>query len=150
VRRVATVTRPQQVTEAARSAWQAATDVMIPLGGTVPVYGPEYAPQMPTYRHIVAGTDGRVWLQDPDRPGVYPLAWTAYEDGRAAMRVELPPRYFPTQFGPDWVLGIHYDPEGIERVQMLRMQPGSHSDRSWTPRDAQPPDIPRCGPWTSR
>jgi len=150
VRRVATVTRPEEVTDAARNAWEAATDVMIPLGGTVPGYGPESAPQMPAYRHMVAGIDGRVWLQDPDRPGTYPLVWTAYQGGRPAMRVELPARFFPTQFGPDWVLGIHYDPEGIERVQLFRMQPGSHSGRSWTPRDAQPPDVPRCGAWTSR
>ena len=150
LRRVSTITRPEPVTAAVRRQWEETRDVLVPRGGVIGAFSEDYAPAMGAYRDAVAGVDGRLWLQDPYRPGVYPLVWTAYEDGRAVARAELPPRFFPTQFGANWVLGVGFDDLGVERVQLLTLRPGPLSGRNLPPRDAQHPDRPRCGVWTSR
>jgi hypothetical protein len=150
MRRVPTLTRGEPVTADVRRAWDAGADVSIADGGVSAVYSPDYAAAMPAYRDIETGTDGRVWLQDPFRPVVYPLTWTAYKDGKAVARAELPTRFAPTQFGTDWVLGVAFDSDGIERVQVLALKPGPPSARKLSPKVAQPPDIVRCGPWVSR
>src|SRR5690606_11055749 len=90
LRRVPTITEPAPVTNAVRRRWDETRSVLSPPDGVLPVYGEEYAAAMPAaYRDIVAGTDGRVWVQDPDRPGVYPLIWTAYAGGAPVARVEV-------------------------------------------------------------
>jgi hypothetical protein len=145
-----TITQPQSVTAAMRRDWDAARSTMMPNGGVTPVYATEYSPATPAYGDLIAGNDGRVWVQDPELPGSYPLIWTAYSDGRATARVELPIRFFPFEFGMDWVLGVSYDAVGIERVHILNLIPGQHSGRKLSPYEAAPPNTPRCGSWTAR
>jgi len=149
-RRVQTITRPEPMTNALRRQWDETRPVLIPRGGVIGSPGTSYASALPAYGWIVAGADGRVWVQDPYRPGVFALVWTAYRDGRAVARAELPPRFYPTQFGEAWVLGIAYDDLGVERVQVYDLTAGPLSGRRLTPQDAQPPDRPRCGAWLSR
>lgn len=86
----------------------------------------------------------------------FPLTWTAYEDGRPVARAELPPRFFPFEFGrddsgADWVVGITYDGLRIEQVHVIELVPGELPGHALTPREAQAPtSMPYCGPWTSR
>lgn len=81
----------------------------------------------------------------------YPLAWTAYEDGAPVARAELPPRFFPFEFGRDWVLGITYDELRVERVHLLELVEGELPGLELTPREGQAPtNMPRCGPWAGR
>jgi hypothetical protein len=150
VARLPTITAPEVVTDAARAAWVAAASVMFADNGTHWAYGPSYAGSMPAYGDLVAGSDGRLWVQDPSRPGTYPLVWTAYEGQRAVARAELPPRFFPTEFGPDWVLGVAFDARAAQFVQLLRLRDGALSNRQPSPLEAKPPDRPRCDPWSSR
>lgn len=150
VRRVRTITQPQPWTNELKKKWEASRQVMIPQGGVIGAFGPDYGPELPSFRDVVAGTDHRLWIQDPDRPGIYPLTWTAYEDDRASARAQLPARFFPTQFGLDWVLGIFSDSLGVEHVQKFTLRSASHSEIALPPRVAQPPDQPRCGAWASR
>ncbi|MEP6834484.1 MAG: 6-bladed beta-propeller [Gemmatimonas sp.] len=150
VRKVATFTKGEPITAELKRAWDAGKSVMFAEGGVGPVYSTEYAPTMPAYRDVETGTDGAVWLQDPYRPVIYPLAWTAYKDGKTVARAELPPRFAPTQFGANWVLGVAFDEFGVERVQLFDLKPGALSGRTLSPKVAQPPDVPRCGVWASR
>jgi hypothetical protein len=150
IRSVATITKPEPITEESKRAWDLGQAVLIPRGGVAPAHAGDYATGMPAYRDMVAGIDGRVWVQDPSRPAVYPLVWTAYESTLPVAQVELPPRFFPTQFGTGWVLGVAFDAAGQEQVQVLRFVGGVLSGKKHSPRDAQPPDRPRCGPWLSR
>lgn len=148
-----TVTRPEPVTEEVKQAYQAmmdAGDDKPPEGiGTSSV--DEYPDSMPAFGAVLAGRDGRLWVEDPVRPGRQPLAWTAYEDGETVARVEIPPRFFPFEFGRDWVLGVSYDELAVEQVELRRFVPGEPSGRVLTPREAAPPLLPmRCGAWASR
>lgn len=149
-RRVATFSKPELVTAALKERFESGRGVMFPNGGVVGAFGADYADSAPAYKDIVAGADGRIWVQDPARPSSYPLVWTSYRDGRVVSRVELPPRFFALQFGSDWVLGVQYDANSVERVQLLAIKPGAHSGKSVTPRDGEPPAQPRCGAWTAR
>lgn len=149
---IETVTRPRSITDADREAFDAALEERAykPEDGVGPVFSADYAPEMPAYRHILAGEDGRLWVQDPDRPGRFPLVWRAYRDDRVVARLQLPPRFFPFQFGSDWVLGVSFDELTVERVELWRMVEGSFDVREMTPREAQPPPFPVCGAWSSR
>jgi hypothetical protein len=149
---VRTVTRPDPVTDAMKSAFQAMVDAgaHMPAGGIGPVLADVYAPEMPAFGDLIAGRDGRLWVEDPLRPGHYPLVWTAYEGGAAAVRVEIPPRFFPFEFGRDWVLGVSFDELGVERIELWNLVPGELPGRILPPRDAEPPNHSRCGPWGSR
>lgn len=149
------LTRPEPVTRAV----QAAYDEMVDNGdhrppddmsaGAPPPAA--YAPMMPAHGELIAGRDGQLWVQDPVRPGSYPLAWTAYEGAVPVARAEIPARFFPFEFGRDWVLGVSYDSLTVERVELWRLVPGPLSDRVYTPREAAPPTLPSlCGAWTSR
>lgn len=149
---IPTITRQEPLTEEAREADERMWDERAQWaydggGGTV---SDNYAPVMPAFGDLVAGRDGRVWVEDPDRPWVHPLTWTAYEDGEAVARVELPPRFFPFEFGEDWVLGVSYDADGVETVEVRRFVAGPLPGVELPPRDAQPPGRMRCAGWSSR
>ncbi|MGH7471748.1 MAG: hypothetical protein ACRENP_27675, partial [Longimicrobiales bacterium] len=79
LRKTTTITRPEAVTPEIERQWEATKDVVMAEGGTLPVLATSFASHMPAYRDLVAGTDARLWVQDPFRPGVYPLVWTAYQ-----------------------------------------------------------------------
>jgi hypothetical protein len=148
-----TITRAEPITDEAKRAFQTMLDqgAHRPLGaGIIPLMGQEYAPAMPAFGDLLWGRDGRLWVQDPLRPGRFPLLWTAYRDGAALVRVELPPRFFPFEFGEDWVLGVSFDELAVERVELWRLVPGPLPGRALPPRDADAPIVARCGAWASR
>lgn len=151
-RRTPTITRPVVVNDSVRGAWtrMALDRTMFPVNGIIPVYGDFYPDSTAAFRDVVSGTDRRVWVQDPHGADFYPLIWTAYQGGRAVARAELPPRFYPTQFGPDWVLGLAYDTTATDRLQLLKLAPGAVSNAHLTPKEAAPVNRPRCGAWTSR
>jgi len=146
------ITRAAPTGEEERAAYDAMVEdgAHMPPDGIVSSTVDVYPAQMPAYKDIVAGRDGRLWVEDPIRPGVYPLTWTAYEEGDAVARVELPPRFFPFEFGSDWVLGASYDEMTVERLEVRRFVAGPLPGVRLPPRDAMPPGVPRCGAWASR
>jgi hypothetical protein len=148
-----TITTTSPITDAAKREFEAMRGAMDdrPPDGVGAVFGPAWAPEMPAFGDIVAGRDGRLWVQDPPRPNHHPLVWTAYDDGGDAVaRVEIPPRFFPFEFGRDWVLGVSFDDLTIERIELRPLVPGELPGRVLTPREAQPPAFARCGAWASR
>jgi len=147
-----TITRPMLMTDSIRAAWTR-TEVagqLTPTNGVLSVYANFYPPQTPAFRDLVGGADGRLWVQDPQGADHYPLLWTAYRNGQPVARVELPPRFYPTQFGADWVLGLAYDTSATDRLQLLRLDPGALTNVRLSPKDAAPANRPRCGAFTSR
>lgn len=140
------------VTSAVKQAYEkmVSKHESVPRGGVGPVLADVYPPMLPAFGDLVWGRGGRLWVQDPVRPGRYPLAWTAYNGGQAVARAELPPRFFPFQFGRDWVLGVAYDSLNVERVQLRRLVPGKLPARAMPPLSAGAPLVPLCGSWVSR
>lgn len=122
----------------------------LPVDGIGPATAAVYPDELPAFGAIVVGRDGRLWVEDPERPGMQALTWTAYENGVPTARLELPPRFFALDFDEASVLGIHYDELSVERVQRRAMVEGPLPGVSLPPRDAQPPARPRCGPTGSR
>jgi hypothetical protein len=150
--RIPTMTHPTFITDSMKAAWtqMAMNRANFPMNGVTSVYTDVYPDSTPAFGDLVAGTDGRIWAQDPMGADYYPLIWTAYQNGRAVARVEVPPRFYPTQFGPDWVLGLAYEEVPVDRVQLLKLTPGVLTNPRLTPRQAAPANRPRCGAWTSR
>jgi hypothetical protein len=150
--RVETITRPTLMTDSIRAAWTRIETAgqLTPTNGVLSVYATVFAPQTPAFGDLVTGTDGRLWVQDPQGADHYPLLWTAYKEGQPVARAELPPRFYPTQFGPDWVLGLAYDTTPVDRLQVLKLTPGPLTNVRLTPKEAAPANRPRCGAWTSR
>jgi hypothetical protein len=149
---VETITRPTLVSDSIRSAWNSVEtrDHLKPTNGVLSVYAVSYPPMTPAFRDLVSGTDGRFWVQDPQGADHYPLLWTAYKAGQPVARVELPPRFYPTQFGPDWVLGLAFDTTSFDRLALLRLTPGALQNLRLSPREAAPANRPGCGAWVSR
>lgn len=149
---ISPITRPAPVTDQVREADRAMRDdrAHMPPDGIVGATVDAYPPEMPSFGDLVDGRDGRLWVEDPVRPGLHPLTWTAYEDGVAVARLELPPRFFPFEFGRDWVLGASYDEMTITRVELRRLVSSPLPEARLPPRDAMPPAQPRCSGWASR
>lgn len=145
-----TLTSAQPVTRDVRQRFEEAqqTGADVPKGGIGQWNAPEFVDNMPAFGDIVMGRDGRVWIQDPIRPGVFPRIWTAYR-GSSIVRAEMARRFFPFEFGEDWVLGVAYDSLNVEHVQLWKLVPGRHSETAVTPRDYGPPMLV-CGAWHSR
>jgi hypothetical protein len=150
--RVETITRPMLMSDSIRAAWTRieTQGELKATNGVLSVYATVFAPETPAFRDLVTGTDGRLWVQDPQGADHYPLLWTAYKGGQPVARAELPPRFYATQFGPDWVLGLAFDTTAVDRIQVLKLAPGPLTNRRLSPKDAAPPNRPRCGAWTSR
>ena len=146
-----TVTRPQPISDTEEAEFQAMLDAGGHIAGSIgPAYTSSYAPIAPAFRDIIGGRDGNVWVEDPYRHAYHPLVWTSYEQGRATRRVELPPKFFPFEFGSDWVLGVSYDSLSIERIELRRFESSDLPLRRLWPREGQPPTSHRCGAWASR
>lgn len=60
---------PEPVTEAVTEAWEASKDTRMPPDGLIGATGAAYPDTLPTYRDLVAGREGWLWVQDPVRPG---------------------------------------------------------------------------------
>jgi hypothetical protein len=151
-RRTPTITKPVAINDSVRDAWtrMAVSRTITPTNGVISVYGDFYPDSTPAFRDIVSGSDRRVWAQDPHGADYYPLIWTAYQGGRAVARAELPPRFYPTQFGSDWVLGLAYDTTQVDRLQLLKLTSAALTNSHLTPKDAAPANRPRCGAYISR
>jgi hypothetical protein len=151
-RRTPTLTKPAVLSDSVRDAWTrvAVTRTMTPANGVLAVYGDFYPESTPAFRDVLAGSDRSVWVQDPAGADFYPLIWTSYQGGQAVARAELPPRFYPTQFGKDWVLGLAFDTTATDKLQLLQLVPGPLTNKHLPPKDAAPANRPRCGAWTSR
>jgi hypothetical protein len=147
---IQTITKEEPVTPAVEEEWENGRYLRLVPGGVSPAYGRAYASHMPAYQDIMAGTDGTLWVQDPIRPTTYALMWTAYSEGVPVYRAELPRRFFPTEFGAQYVLGVTYDEVSVERVELWELTPGQSSGTALPPRDAAPPRWPQCGARVSR
>lgn len=80
---------------------------------------------IPSYGRVVVGTDGVIWRErfDPAAPpAISGLArldrgavWEVHEPGgRWLGAVELPPGFYLTDSGPDWIAGIHSDSNDVQ------------------------------------
>jgi hypothetical protein len=71
----------------------------------------------PRFARFLPGTGGEMWIElfaeDPAAPRQYLVVDRA---GRAIGRVSLPPATTPFEIGPNYVLGVRTDAEGLEHI----------------------------------
>ena len=130
--------------------WTAHRESIVPEGSNrFASYSGLVTSEKPSYGDIVTGADGAIWVQDPEEIGDYPLVWTSYVQGEAVARLQLPPRFFPFEFGEDWVLGVSFDSSNIERVELYAVAPGEFEDLTMSHYEAAVPYVV-CGPHFAR
>lgn len=87
-----------------------------------------YASEVPAYSQFMVDRAGRLWVREAhlaDAPAggqlttvpLVPSVWSVFDRaGRWLGDVTMPARFIPTDIGPDWVLGIAYDSDGVQTV----------------------------------
>lgn len=81
-------------------------------------FSAEVTPEaIPAFRSILVDGSDLIWLEEWQHD---PLSTPRYHivDDSGAWRatIALPPRFQPLTIGPDWVLGVHRDEDGVQRV----------------------------------
>jgi len=85
---------------------------------TEAIFATSAAPaEFPVFRSVLADGQDQVWLEEWQHPlptaGRYLVVGP---DGSWRASVRMPLGFTPTEVGPDWVLGIHRDEDGLQRV----------------------------------
>lgn len=78
----------------------------------------EAAPaEFPVFRSVLADDADQLWLEEwqLEAPSTARYLVVA-ADGSLRARVSMPGGFTPTAIGPDWVLGVHRDADGLNRV----------------------------------
>lgn len=101
------------------------------LGGMPPMWRRLYLDvelpgSKPAYGRFLVDDGGNLWVSEyfMGRTGMTPDegTWTVFDpEGRMLGVVETPPQFKVFQIGPDWVLGVHRDELGVERVKLFRL-----------------------------
>jgi hypothetical protein len=78
------------------------------------------AEQFPAYEQVMSTGNGQPRVKLYQRPGHEgPTTWVAFDaEGRLLGRIELPPAFRPFEWGTDYVVGVHRDELGVERVHL--------------------------------
>jgi hypothetical protein len=87
-------------------------------------YSTENLPSLlPYYADLLAGANGELWVQEYS---LEPSAGARYvilnAQGRFIGRVATPPNFRATHAGPDFVVGVTHDSDGVEGVRVLRLE----------------------------
>lgn len=91
--------------------WHPAYDAM--LSDRRPV-----AEVFPTVNAVHIGRDGRLWVYPYRKPGTSEDWWVFGTDGEFQCRLDHPAGVTIYEFGADYLLGVHSDELGTERVVM--------------------------------
>jgi hypothetical protein len=139
VRRIRTPAVPVAVTASQRAAFaDRVLNGPMPLGDT-PYQDPAirraivdmmvYPEALPTHYRVVGAKDGRLWVERGDAPRdplpqvaeAYsePTTWDVFSpEGEWLTPVVLPAEFQPLEIGATYVLGVHHDEIGVERVRL--------------------------------
>lgn len=91
-----------------------------------------YAERVPAFGPFLSATTGELWVREfdnsdamgePPRGGTKQLTWSVYGPrGEWVADVSLPPRFAPYDVGPNYVAGVSFDDNDVERVTVLRLR----------------------------
>jgi hypothetical protein len=91
-----------------------------------------YAERVPVFGAFLAATSGELWvrefdnsdaLRDPSQSVDRALLWSVFGPrGEWVADVTLPPRFVPREVGRDYVAGVSFDSDDVERVTVLRLR----------------------------
>jgi hypothetical protein len=79
--------------------------------------------ELPAFRALLPDADDAVWLEEWRFEESAPASYAVIDvDGKWLATVAMPPGFTPTTIGPDWVLGIHRDADGVQRVMRYGLE----------------------------
>lgn len=82
----------------------------------------------PTVNTVHVGRDGRLWVYPYRKPGTSEDWWGFGTDGEFQCRLDHPAGVTIYEFGADYLLGVHSDELGVERIVMYELmlpEPGA-------------------------
>jgi hypothetical protein len=78
---------------------------------------------LPAFRNIIAGGDGRLWVESYPRPSDMQRLWAVFDrEGRLTGTVTVPGRITVFSIDADWLLGKFTDEDDVERVGLWRLR----------------------------
>lgn len=81
-----------------------------------------YPREMPPFTDLKADAEGNLWLQGPKNPSEPDARWIVLSpEGRVRGVVLLPGGLAVQEIGPDWVLGITMDENGLQHVRLYTL-----------------------------
>ena len=85
---------------------------------------PEAAPAaVPAFRNVLTDGDDILWLEEwQHEPAPFSRYHVVGVDGQWLATVDMPPGFRALTIGPDWVLGIHRDEDGVQRVMRYGLE----------------------------
>ncbi len=99
----------------------------------------QFAATFPAYDRIVAGVNGEIWVSEykyqsrtrpmgEQAPRDDVTRWNVFSrDGAWTATIALPTRFSIKEVGADYLLGVSFDDDGVERVTMYGLQRGASS-----------------------
>lgn len=79
--------------------------------------------ELPAFRALLPDADAAVWLEEWRSEESAPAAYAVIDaDGKWLATVAMPPGFTLATVGPDWVLGIHRDADGVQRVMRFGLE----------------------------
>jgi hypothetical protein len=86
---------------------------------------------LPAFAALIADHSGRLWVRESQladwvrnsKVAAMSSRWNVFAvDGQWLGVVAMPPRFTPTDIGPDYVLGVARDGDGVESVQLYPLR----------------------------
>lgn len=78
--------------------------------------------QLPFYSDAMVDLSGNLWVRGFEVPDVITPDWDVFDSaGNWLTTLPLPERFRPMQIGPDWILGVQRDEDGVESVVLRRL-----------------------------
>lgn len=87
------------------------------------VHAPGVVPDhLPAIAHLLVSSNGDVWIGEAQVLPDDARRWLVVSrEGVPLARIETPQGLFLLAAGPDWVLGVHYDDDGLPEVRLQRI-----------------------------
>ena len=139
ISRVERATRPRAVTEgdrkfvterALRDAKAAPKEIRAKLEDMIRLY--QYSDRVPAFGAFLAASTGELWVKEFERSDAFAesskggdaaLRWSVFSPrGDWVADVLLPAHFSPLDVGRDYVAGVSFDADDVERVTVLRLR----------------------------
>lgn len=78
---------------------------------------------LPVFSNALADRDDQLWLEEWTYDAPNPTRYHVVDaEGAWLATVDMPPGFRALTIGPDWVLGVHRDEDGVQRVMRYRLE----------------------------
>ncbi|MCL4864303.1 MAG: hypothetical protein KJZ47_00330 [Gemmatimonadales bacterium] len=77
---------------------------------------------LPVFSEALLDAQGNLWVRGYELSRVIVPEWDVFDStGSWLTTLGMPERFRPMQIGPDWILGVQRDEDGVESVSLRRL-----------------------------